>query len=400
MNATAQSAAIKTLIPELGLKEYWYPALDERKVGKRPVGRKLLGENLVFFRAKDGRVVAATNTCPHRGGSLMHGDCHYQGTVACPYHGWVFDEQGECVAVLSEGPESSVPGTVKLRMYPTATLKGFVFVWMGQGEPAPLQEDVPPEFFEDDDTLLFISVRNWAVNWRVGLENSLDSHVMYVHRNAVLQLMEPIQQFGRVGYQPKVVNGRSCVGYLKDPPRSGREFYPGVNGYWPKTEWRKLWLWAFRWRTNRLKRFRPFHEGNEEWGMYALVDGKYVRAGGHHLPSMFRFDFNGQMLTRFCVPVSEQLTQIVYAHAVRRRSWLGKLQSALYFHMFRNWALNINFSTQDYRVMATQDYDAPENLSTSDGEVVRWRRLLLSARGMPKDPGRQLRGGSNDSLAA
>ena len=58
---------------------------------------------------------------------------------------------------------------------------------------------------------------------------------------------------------------------------------------------------------------------------------------------------------------------------------------AAYYHLFRNWALNINFSTQDYRVMATQDYDAPEMLSTSDGQVIRWRRLLLTARGMP-DP--------------
>ena len=35
--------------------------------------------------------------------------------------------------------------------------------------------------------------------------------------------------------------------------------------------------------------------------------------------------------------------------------------------------------------MAAQDYEAPEMLSTSDGQLVRWRRLLLTARGMP-DP--------------
>ena len=36
--------------------------------------------------------------------------------------------------------------------------------------------------------------------------------------------------------------------------------------------------------------------------------------------------------------------------------------------------------------MATQDYDAPEMLSTSDAEIVQWRRLLLRARGMPQPP--------------
>lgn len=382
MSAPRKSSAIKSLIPELGLKQYWYPVLSAGKVRNKPVGTKILGEDLVFFRGKDGQVVAASNTCPHRGGSLMHGDCHYRGTVACPYHGWVFDEHGECVAVLSEGPESSMPGKATLRIYPTRTLKDFVFVWMGEGEPSPIEEDVPPEFFEDKDTVLFISVREWAVNWRIGLENSLDSHVMYVHRDALLQLMEPIQQFGRVGYYPKVVNGRTCIGYLKDPPRVGREFFPGVGDYWPKTEWRKLWLWAFRWRV--AKEFRPFHEDSEEWGMYAKVDGKYVRAAGHHLPSMFRFDFGGQMYTRFCVPVAADLTRVVYVHAARRHSWLGKTLHAVYYHLFRNWAMNINFSNQDYKVMATQNYDAPERLSSSDAELVRWRRMLLSARGMPK----------------
>jgi hypothetical protein len=45
--------------------------------------------------------------------------------------------------------------------------------------------------------------------------------------------------------------------------------------------------------------------------------------------------------------------------------------------------MNANFSDQDYRVMAPQRYDTPEKLSGTDAEVIAWRRLLLSARGMP-----------------
>jgi hypothetical protein len=33
--------------------------------------------------------------------------------------------------------------------------------------------------------------------------------------------------------------------------------------------------------------------------------------------------------------------------------------------------------------MAPQRYDTPEKLSGTDAEVIAWRRLLLSARGMP-----------------
>ena len=109
-----------------------------------PVHLKLLGEDLVFFRGADGQVAALANACPHRGGFLSDGDCHYKGTVACPYHGWVFDADGECIAVLSEGPESRIPGNVHARKYPTRTLKDLVFVWMGKDEPVQIEEDVPP----------------------------------------------------------------------------------------------------------------------------------------------------------------------------------------------------------------------------------------------------------------
>jgi phenylpropionate dioxygenase-like ring-hydroxylating dioxygenase large terminal subunit len=33
---------------------------------------------------------------------------HHRGTVACPYHGWVFDDGGNSAAVLAEGPDSAV----------------------------------------------------------------------------------------------------------------------------------------------------------------------------------------------------------------------------------------------------------------------------------------------------
>ena len=136
------SGDIRHLIPKLGLRSYWYPAIEDRSVGSRkPVKVSLLGEEICLFRGATGRVAAIQDVCPHRGARLSEGDCHYRGTVACPYHGWVYDESGKNVAVLSEGPDSGVcgkPGT-EAKIYPTQTLKGLVFVWMGEGEPAPIE---------------------------------------------------------------------------------------------------------------------------------------------------------------------------------------------------------------------------------------------------------------------
>lgn len=375
---------MRAQIPVLGLREYWYPALRADAVRGKPVGLEIMGETLVLFRDRSGEVVALDDACPHRGGSLADGDCHYPGTVACPYHGWVFDGEGDCVAVLSEGPDSRIPGKVAARSYPTRTLKGQVFVWMGEGEPAAIEEDVPPDFFDGDETTVFVMVRDWPINWRVALENALDSHVMYVHRDAVLQLKEPVAHFGRLGYRPRVINGRACIGHLLETPKTGRQYFPALGATWPKTERRRLWLWAFRWRADRWRKFPPFND-NEEWDMHTVLDGARVRSGGHHLPSMFRFDFGSHMYTRCCVPIDEDRTRVVYYHSIRCNSAWTRLWRTLYFRCFHLWAMNANFSDQDLAVMKPQRFDLPEKLSGTDAEIIVWRKMVLSARGMAAD---------------
>ena len=107
-------------IPAIGLKEYWYPALPAKKVGrKKPVEIKLLGERVVFFRDERDEVVAVHGTCTHRGAALSYGRTHFKGTLTCPYHGWTFDGKGTLVAVLGEGPASTLPGSkgTKIRSY-------------------------------------------------------------------------------------------------------------------------------------------------------------------------------------------------------------------------------------------------------------------------------------------
>src|SRR6266545_1200973 len=75
------SGDLRPLIPKLGLREYWYPALGARRVSrKRPRRVAMLGEDLCFFRDEAGEVVALSDYCPHRGARLSEGNCHYAGT--------------------------------------------------------------------------------------------------------------------------------------------------------------------------------------------------------------------------------------------------------------------------------------------------------------------------------
>ena len=154
------------------------------------MGLRLLGTDLVFFRDTHGEVQALWDYCPHRGVYLSLGKCVWRGYLSCPYHGATFNGTGECVEFITEGPDSKMVGRLHARVFPTRTLKGMVFVWMGEGEPAPIEEDVPPELFEADErTTVFHTIRYWHCNWMIALENTLDAHnCFWVHRNAIIQL--------------------------------------------------------------------------------------------------------------------------------------------------------------------------------------------------------------------
>ena len=121
------SSDIRSKIPPLGNREYWYPALPDKDIkATKPQVLRMLGFDMVFFRGKDGQVKALLDACPHRGAFLSLGDCFYEGFITCPYHGGTFDGDGNCVAMISEGPDSKLVGEMKAWAFPTVTLKGVV----------------------------------------------------------------------------------------------------------------------------------------------------------------------------------------------------------------------------------------------------------------------------------
>lgn len=399
------SGDIRHLVPKLGLRNYWYPALSASRVGKKkPVQVKMLGEEIAFFRGVKGNVVAITDICPHRGARLGEGDCHWAGTIACPYHGWVWNEHGQNVAVLSEGPDSAVcgkPGT-EAKTYPTRTLKGVVFVWIGDDEPVPIEEDVPEEFFDPGAYVFFNDQIMWKTNWEVGLENSMDSHVGYLHRDALTGLLSSPNGGARPAQGSKIAytgNGFRGLGAMTMQPRP-QDMYPDGRR-WPKHNYRTKWTWAFKWFFQLTRVPGP--------------PAKTIRwSGGHRLPGMFRAgglavaprpstngatgaapSMNGAsappasptrrfvnglfgFYTRQTVPVEEWLTRVWYFHYTRPESKLQLLWFRLLYHGIYRWLSEYNFSQQDMSVMLHQKYDWPEKLSGTDAEVIQWRKLVVT----------------------
>ena len=79
-----------TLMGEL-MRQYWVPVLksSELEPGKRVKRVKLLGEDLVAFRTKNGKLGLMGEFCSHRRASLYFGRVEETG-LRCSYHGWAY----------------------------------------------------------------------------------------------------------------------------------------------------------------------------------------------------------------------------------------------------------------------------------------------------------------------
>jgi len=170
--------------PPLGFREYWYPCIEAKYVGfKKPSLVTMLGDEVVLFRDKDGNVAALTDWCPHRGARFSFGICDFRGTITCPYHGYTFDGDGQCVAGLIDSPDSPVVSKMRAKKYPTQEWKGIVWIWMGQTEPVALEDDIPLPLLDTRfNDVRYMRKKVWEVNWTEPVLQGIDFHEGYLHR--------------------------------------------------------------------------------------------------------------------------------------------------------------------------------------------------------------------------
>ncbi len=164
---------------------FWYPMCTSAELGQDPVAVTALGLDFVVFRDPAGRPACLSDTCVHRGGSLSAGrtagDC-----IECPYHGWRFDQAGQCVRIPSLGRDGRVPGRVRVDAYPTEERYGLVFAFLGD---LPEQERPPIMRIEEygdggvqEGWRQTIQVFDFPINYQRSVENGLDfAHNEFVH---------------------------------------------------------------------------------------------------------------------------------------------------------------------------------------------------------------------------
>jgi 5,5'-dehydrodivanillate O-demethylase len=159
------------------LRKVWLPVYHSCDINAgqaKPV--RALGESFTLYRGETGTIHMVDRYCPHRGNQLSTG--YVEGdSIRCFYHAWKFGPDGAC----TEQPAEHEPfcQRIRLKTYTVREYLGFVFAYLGEGEPPafPLYPD-----FEKFEGLLEIDSYSRECNYFQNVENSLDhSHMQFVH---------------------------------------------------------------------------------------------------------------------------------------------------------------------------------------------------------------------------
>lgn len=159
----------------------WYAAEWADAVTEKPMRVKLLDTPLVLFRDKTGKAHCLADVCIHRGGSLAGGWTDGENVV-CPYHGWKYSGNGQCVSVPSEGEDFRISNRFQVDSYDVEERYGMIWVFMGD---LPKEERIPiPEFPEFDDPAyrMMKTECTWDAEAARVVENGIDiAHTSFVH---------------------------------------------------------------------------------------------------------------------------------------------------------------------------------------------------------------------------
>lgn len=169
------------------LRRYWHPIAVARELTDESPTKsvRVLGEDLVLFKDKKGKVGLLADHCAHRGASLLYGRVEERG-IACAYHGWLYDTEGNCLECPAEPQGSKFHLTVKQKAYPVEKFIGLYWAYMGP-KPAPLipKYDV---WVRADGRRRIVVYPRLDANWFQAMENSVDpAHLQILHQDTALR---------------------------------------------------------------------------------------------------------------------------------------------------------------------------------------------------------------------
>ena len=223
----------------------WYAVATSGQVSAKPFAIRFLDEEIVLKRSAQATPQAFAGRCAHRGCSLGRG-WTVDDRLVCPYHGWQYNDTGECVHIPALREDEAIPAQARIRTYSVQDLYGFVWIWYSSSgrNPEPIEASIPElkgqQVHHGGDIAFF-----YKTDYTRTLENGIDpTHAAFVHGGSIGKVdprsdfsLDPYELihdhhsiYARMPIKVKKINGlmRYLLKADTNPYKEYRFLYPNV----------------------------------------------------------------------------------------------------------------------------------------------------------------------------
>ncbi|MBI4663433.1 MAG: Rieske (2Fe-2S) protein [Verrucomicrobia bacterium] len=181
----------------------WYLFCHTRELRRGPLTKRMLGRELVAFRAKSGLVAVLEARCAHLAADLGQGRVIGEA-IQCPFHHWEYGADGRCTRI----PEcNEIPHFARLRSYPVEERHGNVFFFNGREPLFPLP------FFDAERAEDYVATQSiqyvFGASWYMVSGQAFDTqHFRAVHERKLVgqpTIDCPSSFARRIRYQADIV---------------------------------------------------------------------------------------------------------------------------------------------------------------------------------------------------
>ena len=192
------------------------------------VAADIAGVKVFVIRGRDGTLRAFRNSCRHRGAQLLD---HGQGrcaTIRCPYHQWVFADDGSLINAPWFGTEPGFdPKDWPLEAIHVREWRGLLFAAINPRDDLVTQLGELVAELADEPIETYQAVRgatvNFNANWKIYTDNVVEGyHIPGIHPKF----------FAHINFEEFKTSALNGLVRMTAPPREGL-FYRG--------KW--LWMW-------------------------------------------------------------------------------------------------------------------------------------------------------------
>jgi 5,5'-dehydrodivanillate O-demethylase len=160
------------------MRLFWHPVYVAEKLKPgRAVPIRIMNEDFTLYRGEEGAPFIVDFRCAHRCTQLSVGWVEGD-SIRCRYHGWKYDNTGQCVE--QPGEEASFAAKVRIKSFPTCEYLGLIFAFLDEGEPPSLPR-LPESVTQGAVIWSYGHMR--PCNFLSGLHND-PSHIAFTHRGS------------------------------------------------------------------------------------------------------------------------------------------------------------------------------------------------------------------------